>query len=82
MKFAAVDGPDDNLRVIKVFDFDQPFFLTSHDPAVQRKLLKRLGLARHPKMWVDLDERTDVVEGDPFPIGPAREPEPSHDHNP
>jgi len=66
-KFAAVDGPDDDhLTAVKVFEMDHPSYLVNPDPRHLGRLLKRLGLARKPNRWVDITERPDIKEGDPW----------------
>ena len=76
-RYAAVDGPsDDQLKAVKVFDWDGHFDPFGLDQRLMGKLLKRIGLVREPRAWVDVTERPDIAEGETFPFQPRPEPDP------
>lgn len=78
-RYAAVDGPsNDKLKVVAVFDWDGPLdpFSVMDDRKKATALMRRAGLSRLPKVWVEVGGRPDVAVGEPYPIMPRPEPAP------
>jgi hypothetical protein len=75
VRVAAVDGPDqDHLKAVKVFEWDRTYDLVSPDHRKAGVLLRRLGLTRYPDRWVDVTDRPDIAENEPFPFHAPPEP--------
>lgn len=71
---AVVDGPDQkSLKCVKVFEWDRSYTIpASNDPKFPA-FLKRLGLARPYDRLVDITDRPDIIEGEPFPFQARKE---------
>ncbi len=69
VRVAAVDFDDQGeLKCIKVFLWDRTFDLFGRHDKKVGVLLKKLGLKRYPDRWVDVTDRPDIAEGEPFPF--------------
>lgn len=73
MRIGVVNKVNGNLQFVKVFNWDRSFDLDHKNPKVMRKL----GLKQAPDRWVDVDERPDIKDGDPFPPGPPPAEQPA-----
>ena len=71
---AVVDGPDpEHLACVKVFEWDRSYTIpASNDPKFPA-FLKRLGLTKPYSRLVDITERPDITEGEPFPFQAKKE---------